>query len=90
LTERNPRAVGVFKNAATRMTVVVGPVLGAVLAGWLIENYRRRYIFYINFGRAALDAIITQQVQIIAYIDDDKLPMIATRLASCRAPCLRS
>ena len=29
-------------------------------------------------GRAALDAIITQQAQIIAYMDDYKLLMIAT------------
>jgi MFS transporter, DHA2 family, multidrug resistance protein len=31
-------------------------------------------------GRAALDAVITQQAQIIAYIDDYKLLMIATIL----------
>ena len=29
-------------------------------------------------GRAALDAVITQQAQIISYIDDYKLLMIAT------------
>ena len=29
-------------------------------------------------GRAALDAVVTQQAQIIAYIDDYKLLMIAT------------
>ena len=29
-------------------------------------------------GRAALDAVITQQAQVIAYIDDYKLLMIAT------------
>ena len=29
-------------------------------------------------GRAALDALITQQAQVIAYIDDYKLLMIAT------------
>jgi MFS transporter, DHA2 family, multidrug resistance protein len=29
-------------------------------------------------GRAALDAVITEQAQIIAYIDDYKLLMIAT------------
>ena len=29
-------------------------------------------------GRAALDAMVTQQAQIIAYIDDYKLLMIAT------------
>jgi MFS transporter, DHA2 family, multidrug resistance protein len=32
-------------------------------------------------GRAALDALITQQAQIIAYIDDYKLLMIATLAA---------
>jgi MFS transporter, DHA2 family, multidrug resistance protein len=31
-----------------------------------------------NAGRAALDAMITRQAQIIAYIDDFKLLMIAT------------
>jgi DHA2 family multidrug resistance protein len=31
-------------------------------------------------GRAALDAMITQQAQVIAYIDDYKLLMIATLL----------
>ena len=29
-------------------------------------------------GRAALDAVITEQAQIIAYVDDYKLLMIAT------------
>jgi MFS transporter, DHA2 family, multidrug resistance protein len=29
-------------------------------------------------GRAALDALVTQQAQIIAYIDDYKLLLIAT------------
>jgi DHA2 family multidrug resistance protein len=32
-------------------------------------------------GRAALDAIVAQQAQIIAYIDDYKLLMIATLAA---------
>jgi DHA2 family multidrug resistance protein len=32
-------------------------------------------------GRAALDAVVTQQAQIIAYIDDYKLLMIATLAA---------
>ncbi len=31
-------------------------------------------------GRAALDAVVTRQAQIIAYIDDYKLLMIATLL----------
>jgi hypothetical protein len=31
-------------------------------------------------GRAAFDAIVTRHAQIIAYVDDCKLPMIATRV----------
>jgi MFS transporter, DHA2 family, multidrug resistance protein len=33
---------------------------------------------FTDAGRAALDAMITRQAQIIAYIDDYKLLMIAT------------
>ena len=36
-------------------------------------------------GRTALDAVVTQQAQIIAYIDDYKLLMIATL---CMVPLL--
>jgi DHA2 family multidrug resistance protein len=36
---------------------------------------------FVASGRAALDAMITQQAQIIAYIDDYKLLMIATLAA---------
>ena len=36
---------------------------------------------FTGAGRAALDAMITQQAQIIAYIDDYKLLMIATLAA---------
>ena len=28
--------------------VIVGPILGPVLGGWLTENYRWRWCFYIN------------------------------------------
>src|SRR5258708_23674132 len=30
------------------VAVMAGPVLGPVLGGWLTENYRWRYVFYIN------------------------------------------
>ncbi len=33
---------------------------------------------FTDAGRAALDALVTQQAQIIAYIDDYKLLLIAT------------
>ena len=36
------------------MAVMVGPILGPILGGWLTENYSWRYIFYINLPVGAL------------------------------------
>jgi DHA2 family multidrug resistance protein len=30
------------------MAVIIGPILGPVLGGWLTENYNWRWVFYIN------------------------------------------
>jgi DHA2 family multidrug resistance protein len=37
-----------FAMALFGLGVMVGPVLGPVLGGWLTENYSWRYVFYIN------------------------------------------
>ncbi|HEY2527007.1 MAG TPA: DHA2 family efflux MFS transporter permease subunit [Xanthobacteraceae bacterium] len=37
-----------FAMALFGFGVMVGPVLGPVLGGWLTENYTWRYVFYIN------------------------------------------
>jgi DHA2 family multidrug resistance protein len=37
--------------------VMVGPVLGPVLGGWLTENYSWRYVFYINLPIGILGLI---------------------------------
>jgi DHA2 family multidrug resistance protein len=47
--ERQGSAMALFG-----MAVVVGPVLGPVLGGWLTENYTWRWVFYINLPIGAL------------------------------------
>jgi DHA2 family multidrug resistance protein len=47
--ERQGGAMALFGVA-----VMVGPVLGPVLGGWLTENYSWRYVFYINLPIGAL------------------------------------
>src|SRR5690349_1701126 len=42
-SERQGSAMALFG-----LGVMVGPVLGPVLGGWLTENYSWRYVFYIN------------------------------------------
>ena len=43
------------------MGVMVGPILGPTLGGWLTENYNWRWVFYINlpFGILAFLGLLT-------------------------------
>jgi MFS transporter, DHA2 family, multidrug resistance protein len=43
-----------FAMALWGIAVMVGPVLGPVLGGWLTENYTWRWVFYINLPIGAL------------------------------------
>jgi DHA2 family multidrug resistance protein len=47
--ERRGSAMALFGIA-----VMVGPVLGPILGGWLTENYTWRWVFYINLPIGAL------------------------------------
>jgi DHA2 family multidrug resistance protein len=55
-----PRERQGFAMALFGMGVMVGPVLGPVLGGWLTENYSWRWVFYINLpiGIIALLGIV--------------------------------
>jgi DHA2 family multidrug resistance protein len=44
----------VYPKERQGIAVMVGPVLGPVLGGWLTENYTWRWVFYINLPIGAL------------------------------------
>jgi MFS transporter, DHA2 family, multidrug resistance protein len=48
LIEINPKERQGSAIALWTIAVLVGPVLGPVLGGWLTENYSWRFVFYIN------------------------------------------
>ena len=54
--ERHGRAMAVWG-----MGVIIGPILGPALGGWLTENYNWRWVFYINvpFGILAFLGILS-------------------------------
>jgi MFS family permease len=78
-----PRERQGFAMALFGLGAMVGPVLGPVLGTAVNRAFESPAIAHswnplTAAGRAALDAVITRQAQIIAFIDDYKLLLIAT------------
>src|SRR6202035_106244 len=48
LIDAYPKERQGFAMALFGVAVMVGPILGPVLGGWLTENYTWRWVFYIN------------------------------------------
>jgi DHA2 family multidrug resistance protein len=59
------------------MGVVVAPILGPTLGGWITDNFSWRWIFYINLPVGILAALMTQAVvEDPPYIKDAKVEKI--------------
>jgi MFS transporter, DHA2 family, multidrug resistance protein len=70
--EKRGQAMAVFG-----MGVVVAPILGPTLGGWITDNFSWRWIFYINLPVGALAAFMTQAVvEDPPYIKDAKVEKI--------------
>ncbi len=54
-----PKAKQGIALALWAMTVVVAPIFGPILGGWLTDNFSWPWIFYINVPVGALAAIVT-------------------------------
>lgn len=65
LMESFPPARRGVAMAAYGMGVVVAPILGPTLGGWVTENYSWRWVFYINLPVGVLAILMAQ-----AFIED--------------------
>jgi len=59
LVESFPRSKQGMAMAVYGMGVVVAPIIGPTLGGWLTDNYSWRWIFFINIPVGVLSVILT-------------------------------
>ncbi|RAB79048.1 MFS transporter, partial [Burkholderia multivorans] len=61
LLDINPREKQGQAMAIWGMGVMVGPILGPTLGGWLTDSYNWRWVFFINvpIGAFALAGVLT-------------------------------
>jgi DHA2 family multidrug resistance protein len=62
LVESFPRAKQGMAMAVYGMGVVVAPIIGPTLGGWITDNYTWRWIFFINIPVGLLSIILTSML----------------------------
>ena len=70
--------------AVFAMGVVVAPILGPTLGGWITDNYCWRWIFYINLPIGLLAALMANSVHRGSALFETKCPR-ATSIISASA-----
>jgi len=80
LKESFPPARRGVAMAIFAMGVVVAPIIGPTLGGWITDNYSWRWIFYINlpigtlaFYMCQMYGLAVQQATLLAYMDNLRL-----------------
>ncbi len=74
LMESFPPARRGAAMAAFSMGVIVAPILGPTLGGWITDNYSWRWVFYINLPVGAVAILMVQ-----AFIEDPPYIRVARR-----------
>jgi DHA2 family multidrug resistance protein len=62
LLESFPVAKGGAAMAAFSMGIIVAPILGPTLGGWITDNYSWRWIFYINVPVGVLAFLLAEEL----------------------------
>ena len=76
--ERQAKAMSIWG-----MGIMVGPILGPVLGGWLTDNYNWRWVFYVNLPVGVICFAILWCAAAVA--PDAQAPVRPVRLLDARA-----
>ena len=80
LLDINPREKAGQAMAMWGAGIMVGPIIGPTLGGWLTESYDWRWVFFIN---VVPGAAVTLAIIALVKIDKPNLPMLRRSAFAC-------